>query len=99
MSEAITSRARTGPRGIPTTPYLFPAERHPRVGELLQWPGRPANEVAISVSPGPVIGADMAEEHGAHLEASEGEAGVWVSVRPATALEQADRHSVFLVAP
>ena len=80
-----------------TTTYLFPQEQHPQVGDLIQWPDRPANEVAAEVSPGPVLSDDLLDEHGPHLREWEGAPGVWVSVRLATHQERADRTSVFVV--
>ena len=41
--------------------------------------------------------ADLLEQGCDYLGDREGEAGVWVTVRPASVLEQADRHSVFVV--
>ncbi|PZR07503.1 MAG: hypothetical protein DI532_23460 [Azospirillum brasilense] len=80
-----------------TTTYLFPQEQHPQVGDLIQWPGRPANEVVTEVSPGPALSDDLLDEHGSHLWEWEGEHSVWVSVRPATHQERVDRTSVFVV--
>ncbi|MBS5905506.1 MAG: hypothetical protein KIC89_22935 [Acetobacteraceae bacterium] len=80
-----------------TITYLFPEEQHPQVGDLIQWPDRPANEVATGVSPGPALSDDLLDEHGSHLWEWEGAPGVWVSVRPATHQERADRTSVFVV--
>ncbi|ATR19494.1 hypothetical protein CTJ15_03770 (plasmid) [Roseomonas sp. FDAARGOS_362] len=67
------------------------------VGDLIQWPGRPANEVATGVSPGPALSDDLLDEHGSHLWEWEGAPGVWVSVRPVTHQERTDRTSVFVV--
>lgn len=67
------------------------------MGDLLQWPSQPANEVVAATEPGPIISADLLEQGCDYLADREGEAGVWVTVRPASVLEQADRHSVFVV--
>lgn len=64
---------------------------------MIQWLSRPANEVLAATELGPIISADLLEQGCDYLSDREGEAGVWVTVRPTSVLEQADLHSAFVV--
>ena len=97
MSRLVIARSPAAAEEEATVTYLFAEGWHPQVGDLIQWPSRPANEVVTATEPGPIISADLLEQGCDYLGDREGEAGVWVTERPASVRELADRHSVFVV--